>query len=372
MNIAMSCAGEGFGHVSRLISFAQALEARHDLVLFVPKSVQHHIRRSLPGAKIVTIPYFHLVKREDRIDYPATVRQNLSKAIRFRADVSAIRRTLAACGAAALISDYDPYLPAAARSLGLPVLQISHPSIVLNSPSVLPDALVAKAIAYAMSGRYDRRRIVSFYNGDIGPILREELTRYPISRGDYLVVYVKPTYRARVVSELSKLGVPYRLFPNPREDYAQALAGCRGLITSAGHQSLSEAVTLGKPVFAIPQRGQYEQRLNARMLVASGWGMKGRFSNLHKTLPAFIHQVDSLPRADVHASITGLGSEYPTAPEYRGPDGTRFRFTNDRDLAVEQIESFLAEYAGAGPVRRLFLNVQHTMAEAFAGHRHAG
>ena len=360
MNVAMSCAGEGFGHVSRLISFAQALEARHDLVLFVPSSVQHHIRRNLPGAHVVTIPYFHMVKREDRIDYLATARQNLSKAIRFRADVSAIRRALAASGAEALISDYEPYLPAAARSLDLPVLQISHPSIVIKSPSILPDAIVAKAIAHAMTGRFDRRRFVSFYNGDIGPILREELTRHPVTRGDYFVVYVKPTYRSRVVSELSKLGVSYRLFPNPREDYAEALAGCRALITGAGHQSLSEAVTLGKPVFAIPQRGQYEQRLNARMLVESGWGMKGRFSNLHKTLPAFVREVDGLPRARA------------AGEEYTGPRGSRFHFSNDRDLAVDRIESFLAEYAGAGNLRRFFLNVQHTMAEAFASHRKAG
>ena len=362
----MSCAGEGFGHVSRLISFAQVLKARHELILFVPSSVQHHIRRNLPDAHVVTIPYFHMAKREDRIDYLATARQNISKAIYFRADVSAIRRTLASSGAAALISDYEPYLPAAARSLDLPVLQISHPSIVIKSPSILPDALVAKAIAKAMTGRYDRRRFVSFYNGDIGPILREELTNAPTVRGDYFVVYVKPTYRRRVVSELARLGVPYRLFPNPREDYARALAGCRGLITSAGHQSLSEAVTLGKPVFAIPQRGQYEQRLNARMLVESGWGMKGRFSNLHKTLPAFIRHADSFPRAAATGSTTGPRGEY------RGPDETWFRFINDRDLAVDHIESFLAEYSGAGPVKRIFLNVQYTMAETFSGHRHAG
>ncbi|MFP4643105.1 MAG: glycosyltransferase family protein [Spirochaetales bacterium] len=368
----MSCAGEGFGHVSRLISFAQGLKRRHELILFVPSSVQHHIRRNLPDAHVVTIPYFHLVKCEDRIDYLATAKQNIAKAIRFRADVSAIRRTLASCGAAAIISDYDPYLPAAARSLDLPVLQINHPSIVTKSPSMLPDALVAKAIARAMTGPSDRRLLVSFYNGDIGPILREELTKHPTVHGDYFVVYVKPTYRRRVVGELTRLGVPYRLFPNPREDYAQALAGCRGLITGAGHQSLSEAVTLGKPVFAIPQRGQYEQRLNARMLVESGWGMKGRFSNLNKTLPAFIRHVDRIAGATATASSSEPDGRSRPSREYRGPGGSRFRFINDRDLAVRHIESFLAEYSGAGPVKRILLNFQHTMAETFSGHRHAG
>ncbi|MCA1753926.1 MAG: hypothetical protein LC641_04325 [Spirochaeta sp.] len=348
MRIAMSCAGEGFGHVSRMISFAQGLQARHELVLFAPKSVQHHIRRSLPQAKVITIPYFHLTKKDDRILYIQTVRQNLAKAIRFRVDVRAIRRQLQQQRVQAVVSDYEPYLPAAARALDLPVLQVNHPGVVLQYPSASPDALIASAVARLMMGRFDRRLYVSFYNGDVGPILRSEFSNSQVTRGDYYVVYVKPTYRRRVAAELERLGVStYRMFPNPHLNYAESLAGCKGVITGAGHQSLSEAITLGKPVFAIPQRGQYEQRINARMLVASGWGMKGRFSNLGKTLPTFIASIDRFP----HLPQAGYQDEH----------GNTFRFVNDREVAVQYIENFVREYAGTGVVQRFIMNVQANM-----------
>lgn len=348
MKIAMSCAGEGFGHVSRMISFAQGLRDRHQLVLFAPRPVQHHIRRSLPDAAVVTIPYFHMVKREDRILYRDTVQQNVMKAITFRADVRMIRRHLARSRVDAVVSDYEPYLPSAARVLGLPVMQINHPGVVLRHPDIGPDALVARLIARLMMGRSDRKLLVSFYNGDLGPILRDEFMQTPVSRRNYYVVYAKPTYRRRIIMELQKQHVSdYMIFPDPRHDYVKALAGCRGLITGGGHQSLSEAITLGKPVFAIPQRGQYEQQLNARMLVASGWGMKGRFSNLDATLPRFIANIDHFPRY-------GEGN-----PVYRDIAGNRFRFVNDRDTAVEAIDTFIREYAGTARVQRFIMNVQY-------------
>ena len=216
----------------------------------------------------------------------------------------------------------------------------------------MPSAVAARLIAMILMGKYDRRLLVSFYNGDVGPILRDQFFEYPRERGDYFVVYLKPTYRRKVTAELEKLGVSnYQLFPDPNKDFAAALAGCKGLITSSGHQSLSEAVTLGKPVFAIPQRGQYEQRLNARMLVESGWGMKGRFSNLNKSLGRFVRSIDKFPL-------------YPQAQAaaWRGPKGNAFRFVNDRNLAIEKIDEFLQQYTDKHGLERFVLNVQYGVA----------
>jgi uncharacterized protein (TIGR00661 family) len=350
MNIAMSCAGEGFGHVSRMISFAQGLRGNYGLVLFCPASVRHHVERQLPDARIITIPFFHMAKKEDRILYGRTVRENAAKTIRFRREVRAIRRHLAAARIDAVISDYEPYLPAAAKALDLPVLQVNHPGIVLRYSSLSPDALVARVTTRLMMGRSDRRLTVSFYDGDIGPILRDELLNTPVTQGSHYVVYAKPTYRKRVVTELKRLGIrDYLLFPDAELNYAEALASCRGLITSAGHQSLSEAITLGKPVFAIPQSGQYEQRLNARMLVASGWGMKGRFSNLHLTLPAFLDSIERFPLK---------------LPEQKDAD-IRFCFSHDRDKAIGEINRFVVDYSGKDAVQRLIVTTQYVLNNAF-------
>ncbi|AFG36748.1 glycosyltransferase family protein [Spirochaeta africana] len=351
MKIAMSCAGEGFGHVSRMIGFAQGLRSRHELVLFAPQTVQHHIRRSLPDAEVVTIPHFHLVKQDDRINYPRTLRENLVKFVQFRGAVRRIRRELARRHIDAVISDFDPYLPAAARAISLPILQVNHPGVVTRYASLAPDAVIARATARLMMGYADRYMYVSFYNGDVGPILREQFDRVQVTRGDYYVVYLKPSYRRHVTAQLQRLGVTnYRLFPSDEHDFVASLAGCKGVITSAGHQSLSEAVTLGKPVFAIPQRGQFEQRLNAAMLARSGWGRKGRFGNLQRSLGAFIRSIDSYPRQTARNSCA-----------YRR-GGVQYRFVNDRERAVQMIEKFIQDYAGTDSLQRAILNMQHGIA----------
>lgn len=62
-----------------------------------------------------------------------------------------------------------------------------------------------------------------------------------------------------------------RFFPNSEHDFITSLASCRGVISSAGHQLISECLHLQKPMLVIPESGQYEQQLNAEMLEKTGW-----------------------------------------------------------------------------------------------------
>ena len=45
------------------------------------------------------------------------------------------------------------------------------------------------------------------------------------------------------------------------------------MVAGGGFSLLSEAVYLGKPVLAVPLRGQFEQMMNARYLDRKGYGM---------------------------------------------------------------------------------------------------
>jgi hypothetical protein len=98
-----------------------------------------------------------------------------------------------------------------------------------------------------------------------------------------------------VVRILDELGLVYDVFPDPNKNYAQHLASCTAVITSAGHQSICEAIYLGKPIFVIPQRGQYEQRLNAQMLRKSGRGEYSTLRALKKRLPRFLERLEDFP-----------------------------------------------------------------------------
>jgi uncharacterized protein (TIGR00661 family) len=70
------------------------------------------------------------------------------------------------------------------------------------------------------------------------------------------------------------------------------LVSARGVITGGGFSLLSEAVYLGKPVLAVPLKGQFEQLMNARYLHREGFGMCAPAIDA-ATLATFLEELDS-------------------------------------------------------------------------------
>ncbi len=326
MTIALSCTGEGFGHAARTAALAQVLSSRYSLVVLCPEHLFSFMRQNL-GADIhlEPIPYFSFVKKRERIEYAQTVLFNIPKAIRFPASISHIARRLKKHDVKALISDYDPYGPYAADRLGMPILQINHPSVVLRQREFSLESWTARLISILLMGKYHRKLVVSFYNGDLGPIVRPTLESQSTASEDFFVVYLKPSYRKIMLRALKRMAIHnVQVFPDPNKNIVEYLARCKGVISSAGHQFMSEAMVLRKPVFVVPQTGQYEQMLNARMLEQSGWGTWSSMEEIDSKLREFVEGIDEYPRPPANSEV-------------------RYRFANDLNRAVAKIEAFLQD-----------------------------
>jgi hypothetical protein len=240
------------------------------------------------------LPCFSFVMRGNRVMHLASAARGAVLCARFPAIIMRLKARLRRIGAQAVISDFDPFLAWAGRLLGLPVLQLNHPGIVQRHLSLRPRDLAAILCTRLMEGPFHERIWTSFYGGDVGPILRPELAAGSPRVGSYLLVNLAPHLRGLVLPELERRGLEYRLFPGGAGSCDQALLGCRAVISTAGHQTAAEALALGKPLLAIPQHGQYEQALNARMLKRSGGGMACRIQDFTEALPSFLRRLDSL------------------------------------------------------------------------------
>ncbi len=109
-----------------------------------------------------------------------------------------------------------------------------------------------------------------------------------------------------------------RLRPPSRAGFLADLAACRAVVATAGFTLLSEALHLGKPVLALPNRGFFEQTVNALALREQGRGEAVLGRDLRPgDLSGF------LGRADAYRQRAGA-------------DGTR-----GRDRAADVIESAL-------------------------------
>jgi UDP:flavonoid glycosyltransferase YjiC (YdhE family) len=322
--VALSCTGEGFGHASRTVAIAHMLRARYRVVIFCPRHLFPFMRENLGNAiELEEIPYFSFATRRERIDYARTVWTNLPRLIQFPVVVAGIARRLKRRRVDALISDYDPYGAYAADRLHMPILQINHPSVVLRQREFSLESWLARIVSLLLMGKYHRKLVVSFYDGDVGPIVRPSILETSSSREDFFVVYLKPSYRKTILRILRRLSITnVQVFPDPGKNIVDYLSRCKGVISSAGHQFMSEAMVLQKPVFVVPQTGQYEQLLNARMLEQSGWGTWARMEEVDAKLIAFVSRIDHYPLP-------------------RPAGAVRYRFSNDLPRAVEQIERFL-------------------------------
>jgi hypothetical protein len=329
MVIAYSCAGEGFGHAARMAAMAPALGREHSIHCFAPPGIRSYIRERVPFARLHWIPCFSFVKKGNRVLQLASLRQSLALLVRFPAIVSRLMKRLRAIGAEGVLTDFDPFLAWAGRLSGLPVVQFNHPGIVQRYPSLRPRDLAGVACTRLMEGPFHKRIWTSFYGGTVGPILRPALTRGSASDAGFMLVNLAERLRPLVIPHIERSGLPYRVFPREGGDYDEALLACRAVVSTGGYQTASEALFLGKPLLLMPQEGQYEQRLNARMVEASGRGMACRIDRFGETFPVFLSR---------------LGS-------FSGPLPRGFGLGEGREDALEAIEAAFASIAAAKALR---------------------
>jgi len=328
MRIAISINGQGRGHLTRMTALGQVLAEEHDLVFWCPEKYHSFLAENFPGSYIYPIPHYQFILDGPKIDLIKTSLVNVEHFIGLPAYTSDLVDQLHLMDIDLVLSDFEPFLPKAARKARIPIIQLNHPAVVLRSVAFTAEALLAKVISTSMMGEYDIRIISSFYNGDVGPIIRKEIKNAVPGNGDYFVVYLYKTMCSEILEQIDRIpGFKYKVFPNPDEDFVAALAGCRGVITNSGHQLLSEALHLGKPVLSIPMEGQYEQKLNAEMLNKAGRGIIGSVETIKSDLTSYLNFVES------------FDPSRPVAAE-----NIKFRLKDDAESAVSLLNYHIFKY----------------------------
>jgi len=299
VRIAMSCSGEGWGHLSRMFALAEELRSEYEMTFWVPSPLIELVRRRFPGHQVQEVPFLELVKEGHTISYRRTLSKNTPLLLNSYALGQQLAKRLEGERIEALISDFEPFTVHGARRAGIPSLNINHPSIVQRFPENSFHSITASIVSQYMAPAVaDTTIICSFYQGDVGPILRSELRDARPSTEDFILVYTKKDSRAQVLTALEPYGHErFELFPHPEKDFSSALLRCKAIVAPAGHQTISEAICLGKPILAIPQGAQYEQILNAQMLEASGRGFAGSMANLSHDIERFIADLQQIPYA---------------------------------------------------------------------------
>lgn len=305
MRIAYGVMGYGRGHAMRTMAVLPALMQEHEITVYAGGDAYDVLAPLFPTVRIPTIGYVYNERGGHSL--PKTIARNLAPMTDLLlgghgSDV--VQREIKARGTQLVISDSEAWTHRAARKLKLPRISFDHVGIIAYCKPHFPPDLWAigsrDAIGYrALMGVPERILISSFYAAEgaypgvkiVGPMLRDAVLRAKASEGDYLLAYFNKgehQYRPNIDRALRLLdckvviyGTPYRGvvenldFRAPSNEwFVHDLAGCRAVISTAGNQTIGEAIHFGKPILAIPEEA-FEQRLNAHLVERMGVGMRG-------------------------------------------------------------------------------------------------
>lgn len=313
MKVLFVVQGEGRGHLTQAISMERLLRsAGHEVVEVL---VGKRAKKRLPGffSRSVTAPIKHFespnflpTQANQRANLPRSVAFNVLKMPTYIESMMFIRHRIKESGAELVINFYElltglTYLVFAPE---VPYICIGHQYLFLHPDLKLPEEGRVSRFLMNMFTRMTSygakmRLALSFRpmesSGNlhvVPPILRHEVFCQEVTAGDYIHGYMVNAGFSESVDKWhrERPDVPLRFFwdrwdeePVKRvddtlsfyqlddEEFLRQMAGCRAFASTAGFESVCEAMYLGKPILMVP--AHIEQECNAFDAMQSGAGI---------------------------------------------------------------------------------------------------
>lgn len=302
--IIYALSGQGRGHTSRAIAVSELLRSAGHRVMFCCGGTAQDVLEG-KGESVIPVPALRQVMQNNKIQLAQTVRENWRTVLGARSIIRNLADELAAYHPDLLITDFEAFAPRAARHLDLPVLSFNHQQVVTETRYSLPPrywlpAFVTRSAISLIAPRHPEHVLLtSFFFSPlkhperttlVPPIIRPAVQELSPRQGNHVLVYYNQTHGAhhvlRALSQVDASFVAYNFdapaeadryeniqFKEPSlEGFLEDLATSRAVLCTAGFTLISEALYLSKPLLVVPNRGIFEQTLNAMALQREGLG----------------------------------------------------------------------------------------------------
>ncbi len=296
--IVYALSGQGRGHTSRGIAISEALRQRGHEVRFCGGGMAREILEA-QGESVLRVPALRQAVAGNKVQPGRTLRMNWQALRSMTEIVERLAETLARYRPALLITDFEAFSPKAARRIGVPVLSFNHQQVVTQTRYTLPwryrlAALPTIAIIKRIEPKDPAHLLLSSFFFPplkdparatlVPPIIRPVVQALHPHRGDHVLVYYNDSRGSGyVLDQLRQADARFIVYnferPARPEDYPNLvfkepsmggflddLAASRAVVCTAGFTLISEALYLGKPLLVVPNRGIFEQTLNALFL----------------------------------------------------------------------------------------------------------
>ncbi|GAB5523587.1 MAG: glycosyltransferase family protein [Roseivirga sp.] len=316
MRVLFIVQGEGRGHMTQALAMEQMLHrAGHEVVAIIVGTSK---RREVPAyfktrakARLYSIqsPNFYYDGQSRSINLRKTIIYNLLALPKYVRELKKIHKLIKAAQPHTVINFYDLMGGAYFALFNPAVKRISiahqylarHPSFPFANDSLLQKRLF-QLTNFATSINSHSTIALSFRDYPVAkggftvapPLLRREIFEQKPHTGDYLLAYVVNKGYAQDLMQWHNQNKKVKIHcfwdnkdhgdewsPRPGltfhyindRKFLTLMAGCMGYVSTAGFESICEAMYLGKPVMMVPVAQQYEQACNALDAARAGAGI---------------------------------------------------------------------------------------------------
>lgn len=328
--------GEGRGHMTQALAMHQILtDAGHEIgAVFIGKNKKREIpsyflEKINSPTFLLKSPYFATDTKNKSIKIGATITQNIPSIPSYLQGLALIHREVKSYRPDIILNFYDIlgglyrfiYRPKAKSIAIAHQFLAAHPEFPFAEGSYW-DKKAYLLLNYLTGFGASDRLCLSFqpYSPQPGitivpPLLRKEIKNLVPVDGNYIHGYLlNDGYSHEVIRwHEAHPDVPLYFFWDKKDatqetvlapnlvfhtlddaKFLQKMAQSKAYVSTAGFESICEAMYLGKPLMVVPVEGHYEQACNARDAVKAGAGITSKSFDLGLLL-------DYLPH---HKSIT--------------------------------------------------------------------
>ncbi|MXW64968.1 MAG: hypothetical protein F4Y00_05455 [Bacteroidetes bacterium SB0662_bin_6] len=320
MKILFIVQGEGRGHLTQALALQTMLcGAGHELVGVLAGNVRN---REIPEvfAQRINVPIrrfgspgFSIGKEQRAINSLDTLIENVERIPAFKRSLKILDHTIKTVQPDLVLTFYEPMAGVyqAFYRPNVPFVAVGHQYMFDHpvyefAPGRPVDRSAMRLFTRLTGFRATWKLALSLYPAEdlpdarlsvIPPLLREEALTLQNNRvqEDFFLIYLLNRGYAEQVIEWHEKHPTQRLecfWDNPEVDdiveysetlrfnrlhdtrFLELMSRCSGLVCTAGFESVSEALFLGKPVLAVPVEGHYEQLCNAFEIEKMGCGIR--------------------------------------------------------------------------------------------------
>jgi uncharacterized protein (TIGR00661 family) len=303
MRILYGVVGEGMGHATRSVVILRHLVATgaHEIEIVVSGRAHGFLQKAFPQLRVHEIAGLNMIYRDNEVQRRRTFWDFVKKLPAFAENFETMTRIEEGFRPELVISDFESFAYFYAKKHDLPVISVDNMQII-NRCALdveIPDAekaafQMAKTVVKAKLPHCDHYLITTFFFPPARkkrtslhpPILRDTILAAQASDGDHVLVYQTSDSFSELVPTLQRMPGRFFVYGLKRDEnlgnvilkgfsedgFVRDLASARAVLAGGGFSLMGEAVHLGKPLLAVPLKGQFEQTLNALYLEKLGYG----------------------------------------------------------------------------------------------------